>query len=99
MGALGFVAGIGYMILGLVQLAAVMAGLEEWVGMHWFFAVVLAFIIAYIPIVGAVVGMMGAMEAWHWEWWQAGGLFFGSLIVIGALFMIAGAADRIRGPQ
>lgn len=37
----------------------------------------IAFIVSYIPFVGAIVGMVGAMDVWCWEWWQAGLLFFG----------------------
>jgi hypothetical protein len=39
-----------------------------------------AFIVSYIPLVGSIVGMVGAMDVWRWEWWQAGLLFFGGLI-------------------
>lgn len=87
-------AGIAYAILGLFQLAAVMAGLEDWVGLHWIFAVVAAFFIAYIPVVGTVVGMFGAVTAWQWSWLQAGTLFFGPFVAIVVLSIAAGAAGR-----
>ncbi|WP_260617791.1 hypothetical protein [Klebsiella pneumoniae] len=71
---------IVYIVVGLFQLAAIMAGLESWWGIHWLIAAPVAFIISYIPLVGSIVGMIGAMDVWRWEWWQAGLLFFGGLV-------------------
>ena len=81
---------IGYIVLGLFQFAAVVAGLEEWVGLHWIIAVPLSIFIAYIPLIGTVVGMFGAVTAWHWSWVQAGSLFFGPFIVVAALSIASG---------
>lgn len=78
MQAIGFLV---YIAIGLVQLLATMAGLESWWGLHWAIAGPVAFIIAYIPLLGSIVGMVGAVDAWGWEWWQAGALFFGGLII------------------
>ncbi|UCZ68341.1 hypothetical protein K8U55_12590 [Klebsiella pneumoniae] len=77
MQAIGFIV---YIVVGLFQLAAIMAGLESWWGLHWIIAAPIAFIISYIPLVGSIVGMVGAMDVWRWEWWQAGLLFFGGLV-------------------
>ncbi|MCR0998651.1 MAG: hypothetical protein NQ105_11410 [Serratia rubidaea] len=70
-----------------------MSGIESWWGFNSIIAFILATIIAYIPILGAVVGMVGAMQAWNWEWWQAGGLFFGALIFMVALGGISVLAE------
>ena len=56
---------IACMILDLFQLAAVMAGLENWIGFHWIIANPLAFFIVYMPLAGTVVWMFGAVTAWH----------------------------------
>lgn len=77
MQAIGFIV---YIVVGLFQLAAIMAGLESWWGLHWIIAAPIAFIVSYIPFVGAIVGMVGAVDVWRWEWWQAGLLFFGGII-------------------
>lgn len=74
MQAIGFIV---YIVVGLFQLAAIMAGLESWWGLHWIVAAPIAFIVSYIPLVGSIVGMVGAVDVWRWEWWQAGLLFFG----------------------
>ena len=76
------IAFIGYVLLGLFQTIAVIAGLEDWTGFHWIITVPLAFFIAYIPVVGSVIAMIGAVNAWHWSWLYAGSLFFGPLVVI-----------------
>lgn len=85
-----------YMAIGVVQLAAVMAGLESWWGLNGFFSFIIAFIVAYIPLLGSIVGMAGAMKAWYWEWWQAGGLFFGGLLLTLVFGVASGIIDRIR---
>ncbi|CNE70553.1 hypothetical protein [Yersinia kristensenii] len=90
MQAIGFIIYIG---VGIVQLAAVMAGLESWWGLNGFFSFIIAFVVAYIPLLGSVVGMMGAVQAWHWDWWQAGGLFFGALILTVLLGGVSSIAD------
>ena len=76
------IAFIGYVILGLFQTVAVIAGLEDWIGLHWIIAVPFAFFIAYIPVVGTVVGMFSAVIVWHCSWLYAGGLFFGPFVAI-----------------
>ena len=38
------IAFIGYVLLGLFQAIAVIAGLVDWIGFHWVFAVPLAFL-------------------------------------------------------
>ncbi|MFQ2917789.1 hypothetical protein ACK3YF_00920 [Aeromonas allosaccharophila] len=85
---------IAYIILGLFQLAAVMAGLEDWIGLHWIIAALLAFFIAYMPLVGTIVGMFGAVTVWHWSWLQAGGLFFGPFVVIVVITMGIGVLEK-----
>lgn len=90
---------IGFIIyfgLGIFQLAAVMAGLESWWGFNGFFSFIVGIFIAYIPILGSIVGVAGAMKAWHWEWWQAGGLFFGGLVLTAIFAGGAGLIDRLR---
>ncbi|ABV89285.1 hypothetical protein [Shewanella pealeana] len=87
---------VGYIILGIFQLAAVMGGLEDWMGLHWIIAAPLAFVIAYIPLVGTVVGMFGAVTVWHWSWLQAGGLFLGPFIAILIISMVSGVLESRR---
>lgn len=67
--------GIAFVAIGFAQLFAIEEffkktldlGLLDWV---------LALLVTYAPVVGSVLGMMGAMDAWGWSIWQAGLLFF-----------------------
>jgi len=77
---MNFIGTIIFLLIGIIQFFAIMNGIESWWGLHWIIAGPVAFVVAYIPLLGAVVGMVGAVDIWHWEWWQAGLLFFGGLI-------------------
>ena len=47
-----------------------------------FFAAILAFFVAYIPLIGTIAGFKGAMDVWGWSFLEAGALFFGPFLVI-----------------
>jgi hypothetical protein len=91
-----FVLMIGYLVLGLFQLAAVMAGLVDWIGLHWLLAALVAMFIAYIPVVGTVLGIVGAVTAWNWHWLMATALFAGPFLVMLVLALGGAAADGLR---
>lgn len=99
----GFLSGLSmilYLVVGLVQLAAIMAGLTDYFGMHWILAAIIAFFTAYIPLVGSVAGIWGAVSVWEWEWWQAALLFIGPFVFVvatGALQQAAGGLSRREG--
>ncbi len=58
---------ISYILLGFLQFFSIMAGLKSWLGIHWILRGILAFIVAYIPILGPVTGIMGAIKGWNWS--------------------------------
>jgi hypothetical protein len=93
MGALG---AIIYFGLGLLQLAAIMAGLGDWLGLHWIIAGPLALFLAYLPLVGSILGLLGAVHVWDWAWWQAGLLFFGGFAVTIAFGGLSAMVDSFR---
>jgi hypothetical protein len=86
-----------YFGLGLLQLAATIAGLEEWIGLHWLIAVPVALFIAYFPLLGTVIGMLGAVAAWGWSWLAAFALFFGPFLVVVILTLLAGGIGALVG--
>lgn len=92
--ALGYIL---YLALGLFQIAATIAGIQYWLGLHWLFAGLIALIIAWTPLIGTVLGMLGAHYAWGWSWVSAFLLFFGSLIVIAGIALAAVVVERARG--
>ena len=84
----------GQIILGFFQVAALTAGLELWIGLHWLIALPLVFLLSYFfPIIASLVGMFGAVVAWHWSWFAAAGLFFGPFLVIMLIAMFAATSE------
>jgi hypothetical protein len=59
-----------------------MAGLEDWIGLHWIIAVPVAYFVAYIPFVGTLVGIFGAITAWNLSLLSASALFLGPFAVL-----------------
>lgn len=86
-----------YLGLGLFQIAATIAGIQYWLGFHWLIAAVIAFFTASWPVVGTILGMVGAHYAWGWSWFAAFLLFFGSLILIFGIALATGVFSRARG--
>jgi len=92
--ALGGFFYLGYLLLGLFQMAAIMSGLVSWWDVPAFLAFFVALFVAYIPILGTIVGIVGAHDAWGWGWPMAIGLFFGPLILIYVIASIQSALSR-----
>jgi hypothetical protein len=91
LGGLGAVAYIGY---GIICMLAVIDGIQVWFGVNIFFAVIISFFVAYMPLIGTVAGFIGAVDAWGWSYLQAGALFFGPAIFIFILAMISKSLDN-----
>lgn len=85
------------LVLGLFQLAAFQAGLHEWWGLNSVMSVIIGVVALMMGPMGglavAVVGFFGAMQAWDWEWWQAGLLCFPSIALTIIMAMIGGTAS------
>jgi hypothetical protein len=73
---------VGYIGLALFQATAIMAGLEEWLGLHWTTAFPVAYFVAYVPLIGTLVGILGATAAWSFPLWSASALFLIPLAVL-----------------
>src|SRR5215475_5890965 len=89
-------AAILYFGVGIVQLLATLAGIEHWLGVSTFIAFLLSAFTAYIPLVGTVLGMFGAVQAWGWSWAEAAALFFGVFVVNLALLGAASGLDALH---
>lgn len=83
-----FPTAIAYLVIGFVQLFAIMEGIEYATGISGFFAFIIASFTTYIPLLGASLGVYGAVKAWDWTLLQAGALFFW-YIPIAILFAIS----------
>lgn len=55
------------MLMGFVQIFAILGGLHEWVGLPRIICAIIAIPVAYIPILGTIVGIMGAIEYFGWS--------------------------------
>lgn len=65
-----------YVVLGLFQFVAAVDGLKVWLDIGTWLAVLSAIVVAWLPLVGTVAGVVGAHHAWHWSWLGAIALFF-----------------------
>jgi hypothetical protein len=70
-----------YFGMGLLQLAAIASAFTEWTGLPFIIAFFVSLIIAYIPVVGVIVGILGAMDAWGWSFPAAVALFVAPYII------------------
>lgn len=65
-----------YFIVGIVQIIASIDGILYFFGLHWLFALLAAILLLFIPILGPIAGIYGAVAAWGWSIWSALLLFF-----------------------
>lgn len=78
---------IAYLVIGFVQLFAVMDGVAYATGIDGFFGAMIALFTTYIPFLGAGLGVYGAINVWDWSLLQAGMLFFW-FVPVGILFAL-----------
>lgn len=83
---------IAYFMIGLVQLVAIMDGIGYALHIGHFVAGIIAFFVTYIPLIGSIAGVYGAVNVWHWSALQAALLFFWYVPVIIAVVLFAGAS-------
>ncbi len=83
-----------YFGIGLLQLAAIQSGIIDWWGWHWLIAIFVAFPIAYIPVVGTVVGIMGAIKSWGWSP-MLSIFLFGWPYVLFAIILVGGGVSEV----
>ncbi len=86
---LGCAAWCVYACIGLVQLVAILDGIQAWLDMHLVFAAPLAVILSYIPLVGSVLAIVSVVLVWEWHWLGAVALFGSPYIVMLLAFFIA----------
>jgi hypothetical protein len=67
-----------YAGVAIVQTVAVITGVTRTLG---FFGIVLGVLFGPLPLVGTIMGIIGAVKVWAWPIWAALLLFVGSLPV------------------
>ena len=75
--------------VGLVQMLAASGRIEEVTGLQSALAGILASLLAYFPLVGSALGVLGAVQLWGWSWTGSILLFFGGSIA--GMALMAGA--------
>jgi hypothetical protein len=96
MAFLGVIGTIGFMLMGMVQFFAIWDGVAFALDIPSILAFILALFLAWMPLVGAVAGVYGAVNVWDWVWWQAGLLFFGVQLLALAAMGGAGGLSALR---
>jgi hypothetical protein len=84
---------IAYIVVGFSQLFAIIDGLEYALGLHWLLAGMFALFITYIPLLGSIIGVYGAVNVWDWSLLQASALFFWYVPVFLLIFLFGGVAS------
>ncbi len=81
---------IAYFVMGIVQLFAIMDGIDYATGIGGIFGFFIALFTTYIPLLGAGLGVYGAVNVWDWHWIQAVLLYFWFIpvIIVFGLIMI-----------
>lgn len=87
-----------YFILGIIQILAIIKGIQHYFDVWTFVAALVAMVLSYIPFIGGIAGIIGAKYGWNWEWWQAIMLFMWQPVIymgfMGA-FNIASILQRL----
>lgn len=91
-GTLGVIAALSYYAIGLVQLFATVTFLDSVWGWWLIPAIVVGAMLAYIPLVGSLMGVYAAVSVWGWSIYAAVALFFFPLIIWLVIAIIAGGA-------
>ncbi len=80
-------------VMGFIQVAAVLSGIESWWGLHWLVAIFIAIPLGCTPFLGAITGIMGAIKGWGWSISNSLLLFGWPFILLG-LFLLYSALEE-----
>ena len=82
-----------YLPVSIMQIVASIDGILFFFGMHWIFALFAALILVFIPAIGPLAGVYGAVMVWEWPIWGALVLFFWPYILYGILLLFGFSAS------
>lgn len=91
---------IAQFVIGLVQIIAVWDGVAYLIGANSFIGKAFAFLVAlfltYIPLVGSLIGVYGAVNVWDWSLVKSLILFFWYVPIIIPIIGYSLIANRGR---
>ena len=86
----------GYLIFGLVQIAATASGIQHLTGLWWPICWVGAVLLGWIPVVGTGLGIYGAHAQWEWSVPVSCALFVGVPIMLFLPLLTVSVSAAIR---
>src|SRR5690348_5682178 len=87
---------IVFILIGLIQMAAAISGLEHVLGIPTIVACILSFFLTWIPLIGTALGIWGAVSDWHWPWYGAAALFFWQFLIFISMMLTGAAGDLLK---
>ena len=90
-----------YILVGILQLLAIISGLEYWLGLKlhwavWVFGLPFFLAFAELPIIGTVAGIIGAVHGWNWTYPWAIAFFMWPYAIVAVGLLVAVAIDAIQ---
>ena len=80
--------------IGLLQLAGAYSFFADHTDWNGFTSLILALIVAEVPIIGGILGMCGAHYGWGWSWAAAFILYFGLTVLILLVMTVGSTATK-----
>ena len=77
-----------FVLVSLVQTVAALDGIMAFFHLHWIFAGFAALMLAFIPAIGPLAGMYGAVKVWGWNPLLALMLFFFPYFLFGLMLIL-----------
>jgi hypothetical protein len=86
----------GYLIFGLVQIAATASGIQHLTELWWPICWVGAFLVGWIPVIGTGLGAYGAHAQWEWSAPVSCALFVGVPVMLFLPLLTVSVSAAIR---
>lgn len=67
MNVVGVIAVMSFVGIGIIQTLAVWESLTAWFGLSWILAVAITGLVGWVPVVGGMIGGIGALYVWDWQ--------------------------------
>lgn len=62
-----FFIGFIYFSFGFIQFLAMIKGTQIWFNIPWVISIIVSGFFAWVPIIGTIAGIKGAIDGWGWD--------------------------------